>query len=424
MTKFAFSIRAITTGFDPVNGGSNPSRQKREGGMSNIITVALDDSICDELLNHGISVGLAEHDLTLDKWTFYVKKVNGEFGNIDSRPIVDKITEWMESHEHSGSVNIIYSDGGMIRFPVIKKSVYEKQLVFGIPKQLSRQIHYCGFVVQCATRDTENYDISFYLKQREDVNHCDSIGLVSEIIEGWYLKTNTFQKNPNSTIRIYSNETLVFSIVPSIGCKARKQTKDWWAKKNKKWLSVKAYDPSDKYSEMVRNITKMKKEIGLLLTNKHYPYPEQPPGTDVLLVESKKELTLDQKKTIEELVRSENERREWPPFIAHVEYVPINENPAAKKQISPKGAGREITPLVIADLQSRSDMGEKKYGEPLKAFNGRDSMMDLYQEILDAAVYCRQVMEEKEKTIPEGFQKLIERIESIAVLRTQQRDAG
>lgn len=46
--------------------------------------------------------------------------------------------------------------------------------------------------------------------------------------------------------------------------------------------------------------------------------------------------------------------------------------------------------LVITDMRQRDDFGRQKYGFPLQARNGRNALVDAYQEILDAAVYLRQ----------------------------------
>ena len=51
--------------------------------------------------------------------------------------------------------------------------------------------------------------------------------------------------------------------------------------------------------------------------------------------------------------------------------------------------------LVIEDMKNRDNEGRKKYGTPLQASNGRDALVDLYQEILDAAVYIRQEIERR-----------------------------
>lgn len=52
--------------------------------------------------------------------------------------------------------------------------------------------------------------------------------------------------------------------------------------------------------------------------------------------------------------------------------------------------------LVIGDMQERDQIGRKKYGTPLQSFNGRDALVDLYQELLDAVVYLRQVIYERD----------------------------
>ncbi len=69
---------------------------------------------------------------------------------------------------------------------------------------------------------------------------------------------------------------------------------------------------------------------------------------------------------------------------------------ASGRQPMPHGTGREITPLVIADMEERREFGKAKYGEGLTAFNGRDALQDLYQELLDAVVYVRQAIEERD----------------------------
>lgn len=54
-----------------------------------------------------------------------------------------------------------------------------------------------------------------------------------------------------------------------------------------------------------------------------------------------------------------------------------------------------IWELVIDDMWDRDRTGREKYGTPLQAFNGRDALIDAYQEALDLAVYLRQAIEER-----------------------------
>jgi hypothetical protein len=61
---------------------------------------------------------------------------------------------------------------------------------------------------------------------------------------------------------------------------------------------------------------------------------------------------------------------------------------------------RPIWELVIEDMQSRDAVGRERYGTPLQAHNGRDSLVDAYQEALDLSVYLRQAIEEKAAGMP------------------------
>lgn len=65
----------------------------------------------------------------------------------------------------------------------------------------------------------------------------------------------------------------------------------------------------------------------------------------------------------------------------------VNQNPA-------------VWDLVVEDMKDRDRLGEERYGTRLRAMNGRDALIDLYQELLDAVVYLRQVIEEKDTPIP------------------------
>jgi len=62
-------------------------------------------------------------------------------------------------------------------------------------------------------------------------------------------------------------------------------------------------------------------------------------------------------------------------------------------------AGPAIWDLVIADARDRDLIGQRKYGTRLRADNGRDALVDLYQELLDAVVYCRQEIEERTEAL-------------------------
>lgn len=51
--------------------------------------------------------------------------------------------------------------------------------------------------------------------------------------------------------------------------------------------------------------------------------------------------------------------------------------------------------LVVADMRARDAVGRERYGTPLQPGNGRDSLVDAYQEVLDAAVYLRNAIAER-----------------------------
>jgi hypothetical protein len=65
------------------------------------------------------------------------------------------------------------------------------------------------------------------------------------------------------------------------------------------------------------------------------------------------------------------------------------------EQTPPKPSSGDCWLLVMKDMEDRRQLGIKKYGTPLQAFNGRDPLIDVYQELLDACVYMRQAIEER-----------------------------
>ena len=69
-------------------------------------------------------------------------------------------------------------------------------------------------------------------------------------------------------------------------------------------------------------------------------------------------------------------------------------NAETAKQPTPHGTGAPILGMVLADLTNRALEGKEKYGEALKANNGRSALVDAYQEALDLAMYLRQAIEE------------------------------
>lgn len=51
---------------------------------------------------------------------------------------------------------------------------------------------------------------------------------------------------------------------------------------------------------------------------------------------------------------------------------------------------------VKQDIENRIIKGIREYGERLKPFNGRNALLDAYEEILDLALYIKQELTEKQ----------------------------
>lgn len=58
--------------------------------------------------------------------------------------------------------------------------------------------------------------------------------------------------------------------------------------------------------------------------------------------------------------------------------------------------GPAVWGLVINDMAGRDNFGKQKYGTQLQPNNGRDFLMDAYQEALDLAVYLRGAIYERD----------------------------
>lgn len=72
-----------------------------------------------------------------------------------------------------------------------------------------------------------------------------------------------------------------------------------------------------------------------------------------------------------------------------------------KKLVKPQPAPKAnnlpaVWDLVLEDFKARDAEGQRKYGVRLQPHNGRDPLVDLYQELLDAVVYCRQAIFERD----------------------------
>jgi len=53
-----------------------------------------------------------------------------------------------------------------------------------------------------------------------------------------------------------------------------------------------------------------------------------------------------------------------------------------------------VVDLLIADMRDRDQVGRQRYGTPLTSGNGRDHLVDAFQEVLDACVYLVNDLDE------------------------------
>jgi hypothetical protein len=67
----------------------------------------------------------------------------------------------------------------------------------------------------------------------------------------------------------------------------------------------------------------------------------------------------------------------------------------AGDQVIPDGdeAEPDIQSLVILDVQQRRQVGIERYGQGLRPFNGRDTLLDAYEESVDLTTYLRSLLE-------------------------------
>lgn len=56
---------------------------------------------------------------------------------------------------------------------------------------------------------------------------------------------------------------------------------------------------------------------------------------------------------------------------------------------------RPVWNAVIEDMKNRDELGRSRYGTPLQPFNGRDPLVDAYEEALDLVVYLKQAIIER-----------------------------
>lgn len=62
----------------------------------------------------------------------------------------------------------------------------------------------------------------------------------------------------------------------------------------------------------------------------------------------------------------------------------------------PNGEGEIVYTEVIKDIEERAEKGKGIYGTYLRTFDGRPILVDLYQELIDAVMYTKKELMERE----------------------------
>lgn len=83
-------------------------------------------------------------------------------------------------------------------------------------------------------------------------------------------------------------------------------------------------------------------------------------------------------------------------FNAGMKHTVHPAEPIQSTQPPPVPSTGDCWQSVIDRMIQRRSFGITKYGRPVQPFNGRNSPLDLIEELLDAIVYCEQVSQEME----------------------------
>jgi len=66
-------------------------------------------------------------------------------------------------------------------------------------------------------------------------------------------------------------------------------------------------------------------------------------------------------------------------------------------QLPPRPGDENVLTHVLADIIARAEAGRSKYGTYLQTNNGRDALLDAYQEAIDLVMYLRQALLERDE---------------------------
>jgi hypothetical protein len=140
---------------------------------------------------------------------------------------------------------------------------------------------------------------------------------------------------------------------------------------------------------------KLKDDKEKILFVKRLLYPQKLEKTAKVITEDRDKFILKTilESTNEQLVKSRCVERPSPDTLP-----PIERSKAATPEPPPIKGNVIVLPYVIEDLKARAEMGKNKYGTYLEINNGRDSLNDLYQEMIDGIIYLKQFILERNKT--------------------------
>jgi hypothetical protein len=68
-------------------------------------------------------------------------------------------------------------------------------------------------------------------------------------------------------------------------------------------------------------------------------------------------------------------------------------------QPAPQHGEQRVLDAVLADLTARAEVGKAKYGVYLETENGRDALVDAYQEACDLVMYLKQALMERDANL-------------------------
>jgi hypothetical protein len=112
----------------------------------------------------------------------------------------------------------------------------------------------------------------------------------------------------------------------------------------------------------------------------------------------------------------------WELIIADVDHNRFEERPENANLFGTPDnlniSGQKVKAIregLLKDMRDRDAWGREKYKVPLQPFNGRDALVDLYQEFLDATAYTMQYRLEnpQDPTFEEIYKSLLSQLNFI-----------